>query len=55
MRRLALLVLLPAILLAKDEVIYPDKDHAVRNGVKYERKHEAKIYEGIDRAKDVKK
>lgn len=55
MRRFILLLLLiPSVLLAKDEVSFPDKDHAIRNGVKYKLKHKANIYELIDRAKDIK-
>jgi hypothetical protein len=54
MRKLLILIIfIPSLLLA-EEVVYPDTDTAIRNGVKYKAKHKASIYQDIDKAKDPK-
>jgi hypothetical protein len=51
LRVLVLIFLLPIVCFAKEEITYPDKDTAIRNGVKYKRIKEASIYKKIDEAK----
>ena len=54
MRKLLILIIfIPSLLLA-EEVVYPDTEHAIRNGVKYKRAKEAPIYKKIDETKGDK-
>jgi hypothetical protein len=59
-RVLVLILCFPALLWAgekikdKEEVTYPTRDTAVRNGIKYRLEKSSNIYEIIDRAKDLK-